>query len=336
MDFFARYLPALEDEMRQVTTIRPGAPPLIYGMIHYHLGWCDGDFRPAQINAGKRLRPVFLLLADEAQGGAWRQALPAAAAAELLHNFTLIHDDIEDRDRFRRGRPTLWAIWGEAQAINAGDALFSISYRALLRLREKGVPDERVLRVIDRYTETLVHLTEGQCRDISFEQQDAIDEESYLRMIRGKTAALVGLVCEVGGIVAGAPDNHTSALRDFGEAVGLAFQMQDDLLGLWGDSGHTGKPVGADLRRRKKSLPILHGAAHSEELRALLRTERRDDDFIAEALALLEDAGSRTHTEERARHYHDVAMEALERSGGSGPAQEALHELCGKLLNRRK
>ncbi len=333
MELFARYLPALEQEMRQVTTPADG-PTLLYGMLHYHLGWVDAEFNPVQENAGKRLRPIFLLLACEAQGGDWHQALPAAAAVEMLHNFSLIHDDIEDRDALRRGRATLWKLWGEAQAINAGDTLFSLAHRALGRLRAMTLSPQRILLIQQRFVDTTIKLTEGQCMDIAFETTDVVDEETYLRMVSGKTAALASFACEAGALVANAPDAQVQALHNFGYNVGMSFQMQDDLLGLWGDSERTGKPVGADLRQRKKTLPILHGLAHSEELRALLARTRLDDAAIAKAQALLEDVGSRAYTEARAETYHQAALAALERSHGRGEAHDVLHALTERLLHR--
>ncbi len=335
MDPFARYLPALEKEMRQACQPAAATPPLLYGMIHYHLGWADAQFNPLQVETGKRLRPIFLLLVCEAQGGDWQAALPAAAAIELLHNFTLIHDDIEDRDELRRGRPTLWTLWDEAQAINAGDALFSIAYRAILKLNAAAVPTERILQATRTFTEGILHITEGQCRDINFEAQSCISETDYLTMIAGKTATLIGMACELGGLLAGADAERVAALREFGAALGMAFQMQDDVLGLWGDPAHTGKPVCADLRRRKKTLPILHGMAHSAELSAMLQSDAAlTEADVAAALRLLEAAGSQAHTQAQAEHYHQQALEALARSHGDGEAHKALHVLAQQLLGR--
>lgn len=334
MDPFTRYLPALEATMRATLTPDAAAPALLYGMLHYHMGWADADFRPLTLPTGKRLRPVCLLLACEAQGGHWQSALPAAAAVELLHNFTLIHDDIEDRDAVRRGRPTLWSLWGEAQAINAGDALFALAYQALQGLQARGVAPEVCLHALDRYTDGILRLTEGQCRDIGFEAAADVVEAEYLAMIHGKTATLIGLACELGGIVAGATAEHVAALRAFGEGLGLAFQMQDDLLGLWGDPEQTGKAVGADIRRHKKTLPLLHGSRENPALRALLLQPELDAAAVTEALTLLERGGSRAYTEALAARYHAEALRALEDSGGSGEAQAALQALAQKLLHR--
>jgi geranylgeranyl diphosphate synthase, type I len=333
MDPFARYLPALEMTMRQA--LPETGPEALYGMLRYHLGWVDTAFQPAAYKAGKRLRPVFLLLACEAQDGDWQKALPAAAAIELLHNFTLIHDDIEDRDRTRRGRPTLWAIWGEAQAINAGDALFTLAYRSLFNLQTTGGSPETILRAVNCYTDAILHITEGQHLDLSFESLSEVAEDTYLAMIRGKTAALLGLACELGGVLAGAPAAQIEALREFGVELGLAFQMQDDLLGLWGNPEQTGKPVGSDLCNRKKTLPILHGMAHSADFAALVTaTADIDDAAVAKGLTLLATTGSREYVQARAHAHHQAALAALHRSAGAGAAQAALRALAEQLMSR--
>jgi geranylgeranyl diphosphate synthase type I len=321
--------------MRHVVASADG-PKLLYGMIRYHLGWVDADFAPAEVDGGKRIRPVLLLMANEAQGGAWQQAIPAAAAIELLHNFTLIHDDIEDRDEVRRGRPTLWTLWDVPQAINAGDALFTLAYRALLRLHTRGVTPGDEMEAVNLFTEATLRITEGQCLDIAFESEAIVDEATYLEMIGGKTAALLGLACEMGAHLAGAPPAQRSALCDFGEALGKAFQMQDDLLGLWGDPARTGKPVGSDLRKRKKTLPILHGMAARPELRELLLDAEVGEDDVPQALEMLEAAGSRAYTEAKAHAFHEQALAAWEASHGSGEAHAALHDLAQRLLRRDK
>ena len=334
MDSLANYRDALKEEMQRIVSPSESSPSLVYGMLQYHLGWVDAEFRPASSYGGKHLRPILLLLTTEAQGGEWQYALPAAAALELLHNFTLIHDDIEDRDTRRRGKATLWSIWGVPQAINAGDALFTLAYRALIDLRSQPLPAHRVIQALDRYTDAVLHVTEGQCRDIAFECMDTVEEAEYLAMIDGKTAALIGLAAELGGIVAGAPEANVTALRTFGVALGKAFQMQDDLLGLWGDPERTGKPVGSDLRKHKKTLPILHGLQRSEKLRALLSQPSIGNEEVQQALSLLESVGSRSYTEAQAQRYHNQALEALASSGGQGEAQPTLDSLVVDLLDR--
>ncbi len=334
MDPFERYLPELETAMRRITQPTDGQSEGLYKMLHYHLGWVNAKFEATHSRAGKRLRPIFLLLTCEAQGGEWQHALPAATAVELLHNFSLIHDDIEDRDEVRRGRPTLWTIWGIAQALNAGDALFTLAYRALFELYTVNLPSEWVQDALTCFNETTLKLTEGQHLDILFESVAEVAEVTYLTMVSGKTAALLSACCELGSLLACAMPERVAAMRAFGYNVGMAFQMEDDLLGLWGDPSQTGKPVGSDLIHHKKTLPILHGLSQSAELRDLLASPDLDESQVTRALDLLEATDSRTYTQERARVYHQEAQAALARSEGHGPAQETLQALAEKLLNR--
>jgi len=212
--------------------------------------------------------------------------------------------------------------------------MFAISYRGLLSLPDRGVSAACTVASAQCYTEAVLHITEGQCLDIGFETDDEINEAQYLAMIGGKTAALTGLAAEVGAIIAGAGDARRAALREFGESLGQAFQMYDDLLGLWGDPEKTGKPVGSDLVKRKKTLPILHGIRSSAAFRDLLAGQALTKTGIPKALAELERSGSRAYTEAQAQHFHDQALAALQCSGGTGTAQEALHALAERLLGR--
>ncbi len=333
---FTRYLPALEAEMRAVVESPDPRHAALFGMLHYHLGWADAEFNPCCTETGKRIRPVLCLMSCEACGGDWQQALPAAAAVELLHNFSLIHDDIEDGDRTRRGRPTVWALWGEAQAINAGDALFALAQLALLRLAERGVPASTTVVAQTLFNRTCVALTGGQHLDLGFESRDSVTVADYLAMIEGKTAALVACACELGALVAIAPDAQRAHLRAFGRHLGLAFQMRDDILGVWGDPALTGKPAGADVARRKKSLPILHGLEQSAALRALLAQETLAETDVRRATELLEESSSRAFAEGLAQEHHHQALAALEATNLQGPAAQALYDLAQALLNRER
>lgn len=334
-EFVDRYLPLIEDEMRAVVGSHdPGSGDLV-GLLRYHLGWVDATFQPRDGRSGKRLRPLLCLLACEGCGGRWNKALPAAAAIELLHNFTLIHDDIEDQDNVRRGRPTVWSVWGEAQGINAGDTLFSVAQLALLELAERDIPAERVLEAARLFNETCVRLTGGQHLDIGFENRDQVSVEDYLTMIEGKTAALVACSCEMGALVAGAEARRRNSLREFGRHAGLAFQMQDDVLGIWGDPDVTGKPAGADIARRKKTLPLLHGMERSEALRSLIARDALSDADVREATSLLGEAGSREYAEQLAREHYERALSALDDASLAPRPAQALRQLAEKLLDRK-
>lgn len=332
----AHYLAAVENEMRSL--LRPPTPALqdLYGYLRYHLGWADQNLQPANEQSGKRLRPLFCLLCCEACGGDWQRALPAAAAVELVHNFSLIHDDIEDNDTTRRGRPTAWTLWGVPQTLNAGDALYALSQLALLRLEKSGLPAEAVVDAACLLNETSLRLTEGQFLDIRFESRAQVDVEEYLTMIERKTGALLAASCELGALVAQAPPARRDALRAFGLHLGLAFQIQDDILGIWGDPAVTGKPVGSDLIRRKKTLPILYGLAHSDALRALLGSATLTSADVEQATREMEVVGSRKICQDKAEEHTGQALAALDAASLHGEAAIALRELALSLLGRER
>lgn len=334
--FFERYLPAIEAEMLSLLQSPSPLYTGLFGMLGYHLGWRDESFRPCKSQAGKRIRPMLCLLTCDACGGEWEQALPAGAAVELMHNFTLIHDDIEDGDTMRRGRPTVWSIWGEAQGINAGDALFAISQLAMARLRERGVGTATVVAAFELFNTTCLDITCGQYLDIGFESRDDVSINEYLVMIQGKTARLMSCACLLGALIAAASAEQQEQLRLFGLHTGLAFQMYDDILGIWGDPSVTGKPVGADIAKGKKSLPILYGLAHSEELGALLARGQLSPAEVRRAAELIQETGGREYTEQLALEHHAIAIAALDKANLRDPAATALRELAQALLGRTK
>jgi len=329
--YFARWLPLIADEMkRNVGSADDPAYVPFYGMLHYHLGWADANFAPAEVPAGKRIRPVLCLLACEAAGGDPQAALPAAAAVELLHNFSLIHDDVEDRSELRRGRLTLWKHWGVAQAINAGDALYTLAHSAFHRLRDSGVPDDRQVEAHLRFSQTCLNLTRGQFLDLSFESRSDVTVGDYLEMIDGKTATLVSGAATIGAIVAGS--GKADCYAEFGRGLGLSFQIQDDLLGIWGDPEVTGKSAAGDIASRKKSLPVLFGLENNKELRELYAAPQID---VPRVVELLEQVGAKEHAAKMAEEYTRQAMAALNAAKPRGEAGEALREFAESLLGRR-
>jgi geranylgeranyl diphosphate synthase type I len=338
-DYFAQLIPQVEAEMQDVVNApvwqNVQQPKWFNVMLNYHLGFADAQGHPVQINAGKRIRPMLVLLACEACGGDARTALPAAAAVELLHNFSLIHDDIEDGDELRRGRLTLWKQWNIAQAINAGDAMFAQAHLALQRLMDCGVSAERVVRALRVFDAMCVHLTIGQHLDLSFETRDDVTAAEYMAMIEGKTAALVKACCEIGAIVAGADEARIEALGEFGRGVGLSFQLQDDVLGIWGDPAQTGKQD-SDLAHRKKTLPVLFAAEQDARVRDLYfaKAAKLGDDEINQLKHMIETAGGRAHTEQAAAAAYANSMESWEAADLSNTAGRTLRELAQSLLGR--
>ncbi|HEU4326967.1 MAG TPA: polyprenyl synthetase family protein [Roseiflexaceae bacterium] len=310
-----------------------------YGMQEYQLGWRDEQFGPANCDPGKLLRPKLSLLTCQAVGGDPRQALPLAAAIQLVHDFSLIHDDIEDQSTTRRGRATVWTIWGLAQGINTGDGMLIVAHLALHRLAEQGVAPEVALNVLRLFDQTILEVCEGQFLDLSFEGNLGITEDDYLAMIGRKTAALIDAAAELGALVGGANAETARALGRFGRSLGLAFQIQDDILGIWGDPAVTGKPAAADLYRRKVSLPVVHALATAEERTALAdlyRQEELSDADVQRALDILEQAGAREHTAAVGARYHAEALAALEAvKGGETAAMAELHGLAQGLVGRK-
>jgi geranylgeranyl diphosphate synthase, type I len=286
----------------------------LYEMVRYHLGLDHDGPR------GKRLRPLLGLLAYESIAGDHRQALPGAAAVELGHNFSLVHDDIEDRDVERRHRPTLWRVYGVAQAINTGDTLFTLSRMALHRLTELGFADAKVLALMRLYDETCLALCEGQFMDIwSAERDEHLSVDFYFDMIGRKTAALIAASIQAGAMLATDDESVIEAYRGFGWALGIAFQLNDDLLGIWGNEQATGKEP-SDLAKHKKTLPIIYALeqadeADSERLRAILAGDAPNPAQIAEARAILERCGAREYTRGQARDFRDKALAKLEAAG---------------------
>src|SRR5690349_18132611 len=301
-----------EGEIVRLVRDRDPSTHGLYEMVRYHLA-LDGKGG----NGGKRVRPLLGLLAYASIAGDHRKALPGAAAVELGHNFSLVHDDIEDGDRERRHRPTLWTVYGVPQAINAGDTLFSLSRIALHRLTELGFSDAKVLRLMRLYDETCLALCEGQYIDIATSESDQVmSVDAYFDMIGRKTAALISASIEAGALLATDDESVIATYRRFGWALGIAFQLNDDLLGIWGEEAATGK-VPTDLARHKKTLPILYALEHAkgadlDRLSALYATAEPSAADLVDLATLIDRAGGQAFTRAEARRYRDEALTELD------------------------
>jgi geranylgeranyl diphosphate synthase type I len=297
-------------------------------MIAYHLGWSQSG------SEGKRVRPTFTLLCCAAVSGTWENALPAASAVEWIHNFSLIHDDIQDQSATRRGRETLWTREGVAQAINTGDAVFALARLATQRLTSAGVSPEAILQVKNRLDQACLELTKGQYLDIDFETRENVQVTEYMDMIAGKTAALLEAACSVGALIGDADPDVIAIYGDFGRNVGLAFQMFDDLLGIWGETESTGKPTGDDLSSRKKTLPILYGIEKSKRVKELWGSDLISDDQIQTMIGVLEESGAKTYGVSQAEKFTKRALAALHQAQPLQPFGEELENLALSLLRR--
>jgi geranylgeranyl diphosphate synthase, type I len=329
-EFAALSLPAIEDEMRRVVGGGPEPFADYYQMLTYHLGWNTGA------GSGKRIRPLLALLCCAAAGGDWQVALPAAAAIELIHNFSLIHDDIQDNSPTRRGQPTVWAKWGPAQAINAGDAMFTLAHLAPHGLTARGVAPEVVLWALERLDQTCLALTQGQYLDMSFEGRRRVTVAEYRTMIAGKTGALIAVSTQLGARLGGAAAERLEHFHAYGQSLGLAFQIQDDLLGIWGDEALIGKSTASDLETRKKTLPVVYGLERSESFAEAYARPHHPGEAPAEMAALLAQLGAKDYVEQQASQATQAALKHLEAARPSEPAGTALRELTAQLLNRQK
>jgi geranylgeranyl diphosphate synthase type I len=323
-----------EAEIRRLVADRDPATAGLYGMLRYHLG-LDGS----GASGGKRIRPLLGLLAYASIAGDHHPALPGAAAVELGHNFSLVHDDIEDGDRERRHRPTLWVLHGVPQAINAGDTLFTLSRIALHRLTELGFSDAKVLRLMRLYDETCLALCEGQYLDIwASEHEEAMSVDLYFDMIGRKTAALIAAAIEAGALLATDNEEVVGRYRAFGWALGIAFQLNDDLLGIWGDVAATGKEP-TDLLRRKKTLPVIYAFEHAdpeerEALRAFFRQSTVTPADVQRVVSVLERTGAREYTRAQARRYRDEALAQLDAAGVANvAARERIEQIIRGVIS---
>lgn len=355
----SRYRALVADALRAAVasahTHTPPAPAsaslleAFYGQIEYHQGWRNPDLSPAESHPGKLQRPTLVLLAaelaagqigasDEERAAIAQQSVPAAVAVELVHNFSLVHDDIEDGDEERRHRPTLWKLWGMPQAINTGDGIFAIARLQLWSLPERGVAPETVVQLAALLDATCVALCEGQYLDMHFERHADVTTAMYLEMIGRKTAALMSCAAAMGGLL-GAPENVeiSERLAAFGRALGLGFQLRDDMLGIW-SAKELGKSEGGDLRRKKMSLPVIYAMEHAgdEDHQTLAAIYAEDgpasEEQIVALLGILARTGAHEHTREVLREQCAAAQKALDAVAGPSPAARDAYDALNGLL----
>lgn len=303
-------------------------------LVRYHFGWVDSAGAPVpNPRHGKGIRPTLALLSAEAVGAAAEVALPGALAVEIVHNFSLVHDDIIDNDPERRHRATVWKTFGAGDAIIAGDAMMLLGLELLL---DRPTPP-RVAAAAD-LAEATASMIAGQHMDMSFYRSEAVDVDLCWEMVSLKTGALLAHASAVGAILAGAPEQTVRRLRSFGLELGRGFQAIDDLLGIWGDPSVTGKPAGNDLRERKKSIPVAVALASDSpagtRLADLYARERLDDDGIEAAAALVEEAGGREATVSAARDCMQRAADALRGADIDQQVARELEDLAAFVVDR--
>lgn len=321
---------AVEPTLRLAIDSLPGSTRRVAG---YHMGWFDAVGEPTEAGSGKALRPALVLLASAAVGGIADSATPAAAAVELVHNFSLLHDDVMDGDETRRHRPTAWTVFGRDAAILAGDALVTLAMDVLASAtRGWAVAGPSAVGILAAAVQKLL---DGQGADLEFELRADVGPGECRRMAEAKTAALLACACELGARSGRGAEFRVAHLRDFGASLGVAFQVVDDLLGIWGDPAVTGKPTHSDLRSRKKSFPVTVALAASAELRELYRridpVGERDLSHVAD---LVEATGARTWCQNTADDLLTDALDHLVAAGAPGRVEADLRTLAAFVTRR--
>jgi geranylgeranyl diphosphate synthase type I len=333
---FQRYRDEIDQELRAVMASSGSS---MDDMLRYQLGWIDELGSPLLKSSGKALRPTLCLLSSESISGMYKEALPAAAAIELVHNFSLIHDDVQDNDRKRRNRPTVWAIWGKPQAINAGDAMHILASTSLMRLQDRGLPAKRLVQTLRLLDESCLRLIEGQYLDINYESRIDVRVGDYLKMAEGKTASLISCSLEIGAMLATENARTIQAYSNCGMNLGLAFQIQDDLLGIWGDDEMLGKPVGSDILRKKKTYPIVYAWEKADDLtrtviKRIYQLETINTDGCDAILNILDSLHAKEQAQSLVDTYSDRAWREIESFLHSSWAKDRFEEMIAFLTKR--
>jgi len=341
-------LKAVEEELqRQVARLDQPRTLPFHEMLTYHMGWTGDGAGPEA--TGKRIRPLLVLLsvasceettttttsASATSAPSWLHAKSAAAAVELVHNFSLVHDDIQDNSDKRRGRDTVWVKWGAPMAINAGDALFVIANQAIVDLIE-FYPAEVVAKAAKILNDTCLDLTRGQFLDMSYEEHSDLGIDDYWPMVSGKTSALLSACTHIGALLGGADEVKQEAYRLFGHHLGLAFQVQDDILGIWGDEAVTGKSAASDLVEGKNSLPILFGLGKQGGFAKRWAQGPISPSEVKAVAAQLEEEGGKSYATEVAEKETQKALEFLNKADPKGEAGQSMLDLANLLLKRKQ
>lgn len=300
-------------------------------LLDYQFGYDQGA---KARRSGKRIRPLICLLAADATNGDWKRAVPAAASIEMIHNFTLIHDDIEDKSETRRGRPTLWKKVGEALAINAGDALYALAFTQISKL-EANYSAEVYINVFRILASSVLNLTGGQHLDIASAGTSEIGLDGYWSMIRGKTSTLITEALAIGALCGAASDSTLKEIRKLGNYIGMGFQIYDDYLGIWGDESSTGKSASTDLVEGKKSFPIITGLQMGGRFSTLFAGGKVESDDVYAAKRALEADGIMQLTLEQANHFSRSASATVDKLNIGDTHKAMFRELIQILINRK-
>lgn len=331
-DYQTLFIPAIEARLStDLHAHLDEAYPELKEAIFYHFGVTDQQ----ESMKGKRVRPLLVLLIADVLGIEWQSALPVASAVEMLHNFSLIHDDIEDHSSTRRGKLTVWKKWGVEKAVNIGDVLYSMAIQTI-QSGELTFQTEAILESAQLFANTAFGLLQGQQMDMDFEGNINVDPQNYLKMIAGKTGALLAYCCEVSAVLAEREREVRGHLRAVGLNLGLSFQIYDDWLGIWGDEQQTGKPQFSDLLEHKISYPVLLGLAENGRFRRLWREQKCALQEVQCMAELLVESGIDAEVLAKSEEYNNIAITALNEISGKQDAKNAMQKLMEDLVRRKK
>ncbi|NMC47496.1 MAG: polyprenyl synthetase family protein [Chloroflexi bacterium] len=326
------FIPMIENELfATLRTVLNESYPELKEAIYYHFGFSENESIQKH---GKFIRPLLILLTAELLEQDWHKILPAACAVEMLHNLSLIHDDVEDHSALRRGRATVWKRWGVEKAINIGDALFAIAGKTVQTVSE-GINVKNILQGSQAFMQCSFSLFQGQQMDMAYENQPSIRLDDYLEMIAGKTGALLAFSSEISAILFNEEKEIRNKLHSFGLNLGLAFQIYDDWLGIWGDEWQTGKPGSSDLIEKKISYPVLLGMQQITEFKQIwLGSKEFSPGQLSEMVELLDRHDIQQQTLSTAAYYNDKALSMIKAIGGNRNALNAIVQLTDELLDR--
>ena len=307
----------------------------LYDMLRYCMGWSDAYGVPLETKKGKGIRPSLCLFTCDALGGDIEKALPAAVSLELIHNFSLIHDEIQDSDEIRHHRPTLWNVWGIPKALVAGNVM-----RVLADKSMSTMPSDhsKLLTVSSSIvSEACLEMIEGQYMDISFEGGDGISVDQYMKMISHKTGALLRSSVHIGAVIGSRGGRVADIFREIGIKLGFMFQIRDDILGTWGETTSTGKPVGSDIRRKKNTLPIIHAREtqpYQEEISELYSLEFIEDHHVDRVLDILDATKAGHYCQGLVEDYALEVSKDIQDIGFSKNSREEFQALVSFLVDR--
>ena len=324
IDRYQEYQQAVDGELRAVFEAREG---FLYDVLRYHLGWVDRQGSPVDAPQPPHFQALLSLLCCEANSGDFHPALPAAAAVELVHNFTLVHGDVQSNRSGNEDRPSIWWIWGPAQAINAGDGLHALGRTTIMRLARWDVPPERILKAMQSLDRACLTSCEGQYMDLEFQDQLSVTSQAYLDMVSRKTGSLAACAAELGALAAGAPSEVSGLFASMGNQLGMAWQINQDVLELWGERGDG--MTTANVLNKKKSLPLIYAlesvpVAQKRELGSIYMKRVLQPEDVSRLIEILDGVDARAFAQ---GHSNELARDALASLAGTGLPEERLTPL---------